>query len=161
MGGIRIKADHKAYLVKDALGTPVEDVDPEKAAFTLKEGCWNWIVARQRLRSSVEPPGSDHPVNDVYVNGAKVYASSKLNKATWFTDEGVERVGFGMVNMGTSQTRALSFYVDDAFISSETDIKPPVGAGLCKLKILFVVTDDQRIERSSRATGCPTSAIDS
>ena len=79
------------------------------------------------------------------MNGAKVYASSKPNKATWFTDEGVERVGFGMVNMGTSQTRALSFYVDDAFISSETDIKPPVGAGLCKPNILFVVTDDQRI----------------
>ena len=49
MGGIRIKADHKAYLVKDALGTPVEDVDPEKAAFTLKEGCWNWIVTDSDL----------------------------------------------------------------------------------------------------------------
>jgi arylsulfatase A-like enzyme len=138
-GGVRIGPDHRARLVT-ASGA---DVEPNKR-FIVREGCWNWVVVHQDISTS--DAASSAPLNEVFVNGERVISSTKRN-ATSQLDRGVDGVQFGLVAMDAAQTEALTFYVDDPFVSSDSEPRPPaVGASLCKPlpNVLFIVTDDQR-----------------
>ena len=138
-GGVRIGADHRGRLVTSSGG----DVEPNKR-FILREGCWNWVVVHQQLSTSDSANGE--PLNEVFVNGERVASSIRRN-TTSALNGGVDGVQFGLVEMSAAQTDALTFYFDDAFISSEPEPRPPApGVALCKPlpNVLFIVSDDQR-----------------
>jgi arylsulfatase A-like enzyme len=140
-GGIRIGSDHKGHLV-DSSGS---DVEPNRE-FAFQEGCWNWLVVHQMLRSNQ----ADQPRNQVFLNGEKVLDSTKVNTTAPIAG-GVDQVQFGLVQMGAQQDQDLNVFLDDSFISTETAPKPMVTSSAAKLcrplpNVLFIVTDDHRAD---------------
>jgi arylsulfatase A-like enzyme len=145
-GGVRIGEDHRAHLV-DSMGGDVES----NREFAFEEGCWNWVVVHQKLRSMA----ADQPVSEVYLNGRKMLSSSNVNTTLPIVG-GVDKVQFGLVQMGShpgQETSGLNVYLDDSFISDSSDpnsrpmVKQSAGQ-LCHPlpNVLFIVSDDQRAD---------------
>jgi arylsulfatase A-like enzyme len=137
-GGIRIStSDHKARLVHDFAQIGQR--------FTLREGCWNWIVVHQRLSNGSR--GSPTPVNEVFLNGDRVVGNTSAEQnASNSSGNGVDFMWWGLrSNSPANQLANVDLYADSAYVSS-TDLLPP-RANVCKPlpNVLFIVSDDQRI----------------
>jgi arylsulfatase A-like enzyme len=131
-GGIRLsESDRRARLV----GAGAEIGSP----FTLREGCWNWIVVRQRLSATDEGA-----LNEVFLNGEQVVGGSAAQKAN-SEGNGADRVEWGLSAVSTSSPD-LEVYVDNAYVSN-TERLAPRGEECSPLpNVLLIVTDDQRAD---------------
>jgi arylsulfatase A-like enzyme len=151
-GGIRIGEDHRGHLVDSSGG----DVEPGHE-FALEEGCWNWLVVHQKLRSSA----SEGPLSEVFLNGRKMISSASVNTSSPIAGT-VDRVQFGLVQMGShpsQETGDLDLFVDNAFITDGNNpqnwgMEEQSSAPLCRPlpNILFIVSDDQRADEMLGAT---------
>lgn len=129
-GGITISADHKAHLMRgrfspaqtDFIGTP----------FTLREGCWNWIVVHQRLSGAGS--GEPVPINQVYLNGEKVVDSQAPNnfvEGQNNSNSNASRIRFGLEHIGAAQNGPLELYVDNAWAGDQQEFAPAPGQKSC------------------------------
>jgi arylsulfatase A-like enzyme len=135
-GGLRVGQDHRMQLVRPPGVDPTDPSEGIGKQFTLREGCWNWVVVHQRLSATSEA------VNEVFLNGERIVNSSKPNSSG-----GAYTVKFGLVNVGSAQTSPLDLYVDNAYVSSSERMPPLFSGSLCTPlpNVLVIVTDDQRI----------------
>jgi hypothetical protein len=138
-GGLRIGEDHRVQLVRPP------GVDPQNPSdnnignqFTLREGCWNWIVVHQRLS-----PTSSNALNEVFLNGERIVSSDKPNSTG-----GAHTVKWGLADVASGQGSNLDLYVDNAYVSNTDRIAPIFSSALCQPlpNVLFIVTDDQRAD---------------
>jgi arylsulfatase A-like enzyme len=140
-GGIKISgSDRQARLVRGNFGTSAEE--EIGSPFGLQEGCWNWLLVRQKL--SNQPSGDPgHAINEVFLNGYKVVDSTAPNS---YGTAGAKQVRVGMVGIAeVAQDVPLQYYVDNAYVSSGGSSVPAPLSNACKPNVLMIVTDDQPV----------------
>jgi RHS repeat-associated protein len=119
-GGIALKSDHRARLVRGN-GSGSEEID---SPFGFQEGCWNWLTVHQELSDKAETR-DDHGVSEVSVNGDRVVDSDKPNSY----GRPMTSVAYGLAAVDRSaQTTRAEVYVDNAYLGAE---RPPTGANVC------------------------------
>ncbi len=142
-GGIRLlPSDKKARLVRWQQGSAATEIG---TPFELKEGCWNWVVVRQKLDENT--PAATN--NEVFVNGTQVVSAAAKNHYANGDNSfrNVDHVRFGIAGVDeAAQSVPLDFYVDESYVSN-TEQRAPL-ANACdsqpKPNVVFIVTDDQR-----------------
>jgi arylsulfatase A-like enzyme len=131
-GGIRLSSsDRKARLVGAG-----NQIGP---AFTLREGCWNWLVVHQKLHSNAA-----EAINEVFLNGDQVVGGS-ASQSVNSSGNGAYRVEFGLGSVSTSSSD-LEMYIDKAYVSTSERIAPQGNECKPLPNVLFIVTDDQRAD---------------
>jgi RHS repeat-associated protein len=121
-GGIAIYgSDHKARLVRGQFGNSSfgDSGDVIGEPFSVKEGCWNYILVHQKLSDG----SSVTPVNEVFLNGDKVFESASPNS---YGREAID-VRYGLPQVASSQASDLDVYVDDSYVSETAPASPGVN----------------------------------
>jgi Tol biopolymer transport system component len=118
-GAIAFGPTHLAFLLRARLNNdqPQEIIG---RGFRLGEGCWNWLVVRQRF-SDKPPSDPDHAINEVYLNGSKIIDSPAPNSY----GRVLRHVRFGLPYVApTTQDVPLSVLVDNAYVS-DSELRLP------------------------------------